>query len=35
MQPRQDEAVLTRTLAFMIVRQVHALIVAGPLPDAR
>jgi hypothetical protein len=35
MPARQDEVMVVRTLAFMIVRQVLSLIGAGPSPDAK
>jgi hypothetical protein len=31
----QDEAVVVRTMAFMVVRQVLGLIGLGPTPDAK
>jgi hypothetical protein len=31
----QDEAVVVRTLAFVVVRQVLSLIGLGPSPDAK
>jgi hypothetical protein len=31
----QDEAVMMRTVAFMVVRQVLSLIGLGPAPDAK
>jgi putative transposase len=35
MRARQDETMVVRTLAFMIVRQVFCLIGLGPSPDAK
>jgi hypothetical protein len=35
MPTRQDEAMVVRTLAFMIVRQVLCLVGLGPSPDAK
>jgi hypothetical protein len=32
---RQDEAMVVRTLAFMVVRQVLSVIGLGPSPDAK
>ena len=35
MPARQDEAIVVRTLAFMLVRQVLSLVGLGPSPDAK
>jgi putative transposase len=35
MSIRHDEAMVVRTLAFMIVRQVLSLVSLGPSPDAK
>jgi putative transposase len=35
MSARQDEAMVVRTLAFIVVRQVVSLIGLGPSPDAK